>query len=130
MYAKYATIQEKEARYELIGCEDADIVLVAYGTTSRIARNAIDKCRQLGLKVGLLRPITLYPFPVAAFEKLIPTAKGFMAVEMSMGQMIDDVRISVAGRRPVAFFGRSGGVIPSPAEILTQVQAFAKEIAP
>jgi 2-oxoglutarate/2-oxoacid ferredoxin oxidoreductase subunit alpha len=123
IYAKYAAAEQRETRYELVRCDDADVVLVAYGTTSRIARSALEKCRRLGLRVGLLRPITLYPFPTAAFEKVIDRARAFLVVEMSMGQMLDDVRIAVAGRRPIGFYGRTGGVVPTPEEVVKQVQA-------
>ena len=122
LYAKYAAAEKREVRYELVQCDDADVVLVAYGTTSRIARSAMEKCRRLGLRVGLLRPITLYPFPTVAFEQVIPRAKSFLVVEMSMGQMVDDVKIAVAGRRPVGFYGRSGGVVPTPGEVVKAVQ--------
>jgi 2-oxoglutarate ferredoxin oxidoreductase subunit alpha len=123
LYAKYTAMERSEVRYELHQCEDADVVIVAYGTTSRIARSAIEKCRSLGLRAGLLRPITLYPFPFAAFERVIDRPQGFLVVEMSMGQMLDDVKIAVAGRKPIAFYGRTGGIVPTPEEIVKQVQA-------
>jgi 2-oxoglutarate ferredoxin oxidoreductase subunit alpha len=122
IYRKYAEMERTEFRYELHDCEQADVVVVAYGTTSRIARSAIEKCRRLGLRVGLLRPITLYPFPFAAFEQVVGRAKAFLVVEMSMGQMLDDVKIAVAGRRPIAFYGRTGGIVPTPEEVVKQVQ--------
>jgi len=123
LYAKYDAVERDEVRYELFQCDDADVVIVAYGTTSRIARSAIDKCRRLGLRVGLLRPITLYPFPHSAFEKVIARPKAFLVVEMSMGQMLDDVKIAVAGRKPISFYGRTGGIVPTPEEIVKRVQA-------
>ena len=123
LYAKYAAMERSEVRYELHQCDDADVVIVAYGTTSRIARSAIEKCRRLGLRAGLLRPITLYPFPFAAFERVIARPQGFLVVEMSMGQMLDDVKIAVAGRKPIAFYGRTGGIVPTPEEIVKQVRA-------
>jgi 2-oxoglutarate ferredoxin oxidoreductase subunit alpha len=123
LFAKYAAMERAEVRYELHQCDDADVVIVAYGTTSRIARSAIEKCRRLGLRAGLLRPITLYPFPFAAFEQVIARPQGFLVVEMSMGQMLDDVKIAVAGRKPVAFYGRTGGIVPTPEEIVKQVRA-------
>jgi len=122
IYAKYAAVERDETRYELHQCDDADFVIVAYGTTSRIARSAIEKCRQLGLRAGLLRPITLYPFPFEAFDRMVGRARAFLVVEMSMGQMLDDVKIAVAGRRPVGFYGRTGGVVPTPDEVIRQVQ--------
>jgi 2-oxoglutarate ferredoxin oxidoreductase subunit alpha len=123
IFAKYAEIERTEVRYELHQCDDAEVVIVAYGTTSRIARSAIEKCRRLGLRVGLLRPITLYPFPFAAFPPVIERAKMFLVVEMSMGQMLDDVKIAVAGRKPISFYGRTGGNVPTPEEVVKQVQA-------
>jgi 2-oxoglutarate ferredoxin oxidoreductase subunit alpha len=123
IFAKYAEIERTEVRYELHQCDDAEVVIVAYGTTSRIARSAIEKCRRLGLRVGLLRPITLYPFPFAAFPPVIERAKMFLVVEMSMGQMLDDVKIAVAGRKPISFYGRTGGIVPTPEEVVKQVQA-------
>jgi 2-oxoglutarate ferredoxin oxidoreductase subunit alpha len=123
LFAKYAEIERTEVRYELHQCDDAEVVIVAYGTTSRIARSAIEKCRRLGLRVGLLRPITLYPFPFAAFPPVIERAKMFLVVEMSMGQMLDDVKIAVAGRKPISFYGRTGGIVPTPEEVVKQVQA-------
>ncbi len=130
LYRKYAEMEANECRWELLACDDADIILVAYGTTARIARTTLDKCRREGLKVGLLRPITLFPFPKAPFDALCPTAKGFLVVEMSMGQMLDDVKIAVSGRRPVTFFGRTGGMVPSPLEIATRIRSFATELSP
>ncbi len=122
VYAKYAEIERREVRYELADCDDAEVVIVAYGTTSRIARSAVAKCRRLGLRVGLLRPITLYPYPQAAFDAVIDRVRAFLVVEMSMGQMLDDVKIAVAGRKPVAFYGRTGGVVPTPEEIVKRVR--------
>ena len=105
--------------------EDAEIVIVAFGASSRVARSAIKTAREEGIKVGMIRPITLWPFPEKAIEKTIPTAKKYLCVEMNMGQMVDDVRLVVNGRKPVEFFGRTGGVIPTPAEVLDQIRAFA-----
>ena len=123
LFAKYAEAERTEVRYELHACDDAEVVIVAYGTMSRIARSAIEKCRRLGLRVGLLRPITLYPFPLAAFARVCDRARAFLVVEMSMGQMLDDVKIAVAGWRPISFFGRTGGIVPTTEEVVQQVQA-------
>ena len=106
--------------------EDADIVLVAYGTTSRIARSAMRKCREQGVRVGLIRPITLWPFPEAAIRATLPTAKKYLCVEMSMGQMIDDVRLAVNGERPVEFYGRTGGMVPTVKEIVDHIMGMAQ----
>jgi 2-oxoglutarate ferredoxin oxidoreductase subunit alpha len=125
IYAKYAEIERTEVRYERFACDDADVVIVAYGTVSRIARSAIEKCRRLGLRVGLLRPIALYPFPFAAFTPVCDRAQALLVVEMSMGQMLDDVKIAVAGRKPIAFYGRTGGIVPTTEEVVKQVQALS-----
>ena len=98
-----------------------------YGTTARIARSAMRKLRENGLKVGLIRPITLWPFPNAPIQKAAKHAKAFLTVEMSMGQMVDDVRLAVNGQKPVSFYGRTGGIVPSVREIVEQVEALAKE---
>ena len=124
LQAKYAGIVEAEQKAELIECDDADLVIVAYGSTARIAKTAITQLRKEGLKVGLIRPISLWPFPVKAFEGIIPTVKSFLTVEMSAGQMVEDVRLTVNGRKPVHFYGRMGGIVPTPEEIAAQ----AKEI--
>lgn len=121
LQAKYDAIAAAECRWQEEMLEDAEIVLVAYGTTSRIARSAMRKCREKGIKVGLLRPITVWPFPEAAIRATIPTAKHYLCVEMSMGQMVDDVRLAVDGERPVSFYGRTGGMVPTVAEIVNQI---------
>lgn len=119
---KYNTIIKNETRHENYKTEDADIVFVAYGTTARIAKNAADALREEGIKAGVLRPITLWPFPERAFDEL--NCKAILTVEMSMGQMIEDVKLSVNGRLPVHFVGRSGGMVPEPKLIVEK----AKEI--
>ena len=106
-------MQENEQRWEATGLEGAELVIVAYGTTARIARSAMDNLNKKGWKIGLLRPITLWPFPEKGFQLLDETTKHLLVVEMSMGQMIDDVRIVNEGKRKIHFTGRSGGVIPS-----------------
>jgi 2-oxoglutarate ferredoxin oxidoreductase subunit alpha len=129
IYRKYEQAEREDVRFELVDCAQADVVIVAYGTTSRIARSAMEKCRRLGLRVGLLRPITLYPFPHRAFDTVLESAKAVLVVEMSMGQMLDDVKIAVAGRRPVFFYGRTGGIVPTPEEVVKQVQSILGGIA-
>ncbi|MBR5507356.1 MAG: 3-methyl-2-oxobutanoate dehydrogenase subunit VorB [Clostridia bacterium] len=121
---RYDEIAKNEVRYEAVDVEDADIVLVAYGTTARIAKTAMAKAKEKGYKVGIIRPITLWPFPFEAFEKALSksTDKTFLAVEMSMGQMVEDVRLAVNGRANVEFFGRTGGVVPTPKEILEKIE--------
>lgn len=119
---KYAAIARDEQKAELVHCDDAEIVIVAYGSTARIARTAVSQLRAAGHKVGLLRPISLWPFPVNAFEQVIPTVKSFLTVEMSSGQMIEDVKLTVNARKPVHFYGRMGGMVPTPEEIKAEVQ--------
>ena len=122
LQVKYNEMKEKEVRYELYNMENAEIVLVSYGTTSRIVKNAIVALKEEGIEVGLIRPITLWPFPEKAFAEIPASCKHVMSVEMSMGQMIDDIKISLAGRLPVSFFGRTGGMIPSPEEVAAAVK--------
>jgi len=122
LQAKYNEIAKNEQKAELINCEDADLIFVAYGSTARIAKTALTQLRQQGLKVGLLRPISLWPFPVDAFESVIPQAKSFLTLEMSAGQMVEDVRLIVNGRKPVHFYGRMGGIVPTPEEIAAKAQ--------
>ena len=124
-YERYEKIKEEEQRAEEFMTEDAEIVVVAFGASSRVARSAIKAAREEGIKVGMIRPITVWPFPDKTIEKVIPTAKKFLCVEMNMGQMVDDVRLVVNGRKPVEFFGRTGGVIPTPAEVLDRIRALA-----
>lgn len=126
LFKKYDAIKKNETRYELFNCDNADIILVAYGTTSRICKNAIKLAKEEGLNIGLIRPITLWPFPTEAFEKTINNTKlGYLTVEMSMGQMVEDVKNTVAGRKPVEFYGRTGGMIPTPEEILEAIKKMA-----
>ncbi len=122
-FARYEAIKEKEALSEQYLTQDADIVVVAYGATSRIVKSAVNQARAEGIKAGMLRPITVWPFPTKEVVQASETAKAFLCVEMSMGQMVDDVRLAVNGRRPVSFFGRTGGMVPSPAEVLEQIKA-------
>lgn len=127
MFDRYAEMEANETRYELYNCERADILLVAYGTTARIARTAIEYCDTLGIRAGLLRPISLFPFPTKAFDQVIDQVRAVLTVEMSMGQMVDDVKIAVAGRKPVHFYGRTGGNIPMPDAIAAYAQEILKE---
>ncbi len=127
LYAKYAVMEQEETRWQEEMTEDADYVIVAYGTTARICRSAMRKLRDAGIKVGLIRPITLWPFPNAPIQAAAKKAKGILTVEMSMGQMVDDVRLAVNGECPVEFYGRTGGVVPTVREIITEVEKMAKE---
>lgn len=121
---KYKKIEENEVRYELFNCdEEVDLILVAYGTTSRICKNVIKMAAKEGMKLGLVRPITLWPFPMEAFEKTINKTKhGYLSVEMSCGQMVEDIRLAVSGRKPVDFYGRTGGMVPLPNDILKKIK--------
>lgn len=116
---KYRTIEAEEVRFEMIDCDDADYIIVAYGSSARIAQKSIQLARKEGIKVGLLRPITLWPFPKKQINDLIDQGvKGFLSVEMSAGQMVEDIRLTVGDRTKVEHFGRYGGVIHSPEEVV------------
>ena len=123
LQAKYKEIQENEVRYSTYLTEDAEYLFVAYGSMSRICEAVVDQAREAGYKVGLLRPITLFPFPEKQISELASKVKGILTVEMSAGQMVEDVRLAVNGKVPVEFFGRMGGMIPSPEDVL---EAFYK----
>jgi 2-oxoglutarate ferredoxin oxidoreductase subunit alpha len=116
---KYRNIEADEVKYELINCDDADYIIIAYGSSSRISQKAVQLAREEGIKVGILRPITLWPFPKKPIDELVKRGvKGFLSVEMSAGQMVEDVRLAVYERTKVEHFGRYGGVIHSPEEVL------------
>ena len=119
---KYKTISEREQRYELYKCDDADIIIVAYGSVARIAKNVVQVARDEGIKVGVLRPITLWPFPTKAFEEVVDKPKAFLTVEMSSGQMLEDVKLAVKERKPVYFTGRMGGMIPRVDDIMAKIR--------
>lgn len=120
---KYDRIAVAEVSYENYRVEDAEIVLTAYGSTARIARNAVDILRESGIEAGLLRPQTLWPFPNVGFQQLSRQCANILCVEMSCGQMVDDVRLAVNGRIPVHFYGRCGGVIPTPEELVEKARS-------
>ena len=120
LHAKYARMAEREQRWESYAADDADLVIVAFGLTGRIARTAVDALRSAGRKVGLLRPISLFPFPVEGFRPLAKRLRRYLVVEMNAGQMVEDVKrtlFDLACLDPVSFYGRQGGVIPTPEEI-------------
>jgi 2-oxoglutarate ferredoxin oxidoreductase subunit alpha len=121
---KYKTIEEKEIRYEEIMCEDADYIITAFGLVARICTKAAELARAKGLKVGVFRPITVYPFPYAQIKSHTEKIKGILDVEMNAGQMIEDVKLSVAGKVPVEFHGRMGGIVPTPDEILEALEKY------
>lgn len=115
---KYEEIRKNEVRYETVLCDDADYVIVAFGSAARIAQKAIEIARAEGIKVGLLRPITLWPFPTEAIAKMAEGKKGMLSVEINAGQMVEDVRLAVNGKISVEHFGRLGGIVPEPNEIV------------
>ncbi|MDD5496622.1 MAG: 3-methyl-2-oxobutanoate dehydrogenase subunit VorB, partial [Candidatus Omnitrophica bacterium] len=120
---KFKEIKSAETRSEHINIKDSDIVLVAYGSVSRMAKAAMEKARQKGLRVGLIRPITLWPFPGDLIRQAALRAKKFLVVEMSSGQMVEDVMLAVSGKAEVDFYGRMGGGIPAEDEILQRIEA-------
>jgi len=126
LQAKYRRIAQNETRCEECDVADADVALVAYGTSARISKEAVSLARAKGFRLGLLRPITLWPFPNVAIRKLAEQGTKFLVAEMSAGQMIDDVRLAVEGRAPVAFVGRAGGAILDTQEILAAARDLAK----
>lgn len=119
---KYRTIKEREVRYETIELDDADIMIVAFGSASRIAEKAIELAREEGIKAGLFRPITLWPFPEKQIAKAAHGKRGVLVAEINAGQMIQDVRLSVNGEEPVEHFGRLGGIVPEPEEIVKAIK--------
>jgi len=119
---KQKKIEANEVRFSSLLLEDAEIAIVAYGTAGRIAQSAIKQARDEGIKVGLLRPISLYPFPYDEIGKVADQVKRILVVEMSGGQMLDDVRLAVNGKIPVDFYGRMGGMVPLPDEVFEQIQ--------
>ena len=123
---KYKQLNEKEVRFEKINCDDADYMIVAYGSASRICEKAVELARAEGIKVGLLRPITLYPFPTKEIQNMAKQVKAILTVEMSAGQMIQDVRLAVNGAIPVEYFGRLGGIIPTPEEVAAALKNIIK----
>lgn len=123
MQAKYAAAQLHETRYAEYRSDNAELILVAYGSPARIAKTVVDMARDEGMAVGLLRPITLFPFPSARMAEYAKNGSRFMALEMSAGQMVEDVRLAVNGMADVAFYGRTGGVVPTPTDILNVVRA-------
>ncbi len=118
LQAKFAEISAREVRWAGERLDDAELVIVAYGTAARVARSAIALARERGIPVGLFRPVSLWPFPSAALDEVARRARGVLVVELSAGQMVEDVRLAVEGRVPVAFEGRTGGMIPTPGQVV------------
>lgn len=125
-YERYAKIQESEQKAEEYLVDDAEIIIVAYGASARVGRSAVNKAREKGIKAGLVRPITLWPFPADAVKRAAAQAKCLLTVEMSMGQMVDDVRLASECKVPVHFYGRTGGMIPTPASVLSEIEKLVK----
>lgn len=123
---KYQTIKENEVRYEKTMCDDADYIIVAFGSAARISEKAIELARKEGIKVGLLRPITLWPFPYNEVADVAEGKKGILSVEINAGQMVEDIRLAVNGKVPVGHFGRLGGIVPEPDEIVRALQTFGE----
>ncbi|OIP83188.1 MAG: 3-methyl-2-oxobutanoate dehydrogenase subunit VorB [Porphyromonadaceae bacterium CG2_30_38_12] len=118
LQGRYREIEKNEVLFEEINCEDANYILVAFGISARICQKTSELARAEGLKVGLIRPITLYPFPTEQIKKRAEQVKGMLSVELSAGQMVEDVRLAVNGKIPVEFYGRMGGIVPTPDEVL------------
>ena len=118
---KYDVIEANELQYEMDRTEDAELVFVAYGTMARVVKNCVNEMRAEGLKVGLIRPKTVWPYPYKAFDE-IPACKNLFVIEMSLGQMVEDVKLGSNGRYPVHFYGRPGGMVPEPKEIIARAK--------
>jgi len=127
LVAKYEEVKKNEVRYEEINTEDAEYLMVAYGLCARICHKAVNMAREKGIKVGLLRPITLFPYPTERLNKLADKMKLMLTVELNSGQMVEDVRLSVNGKVPVEFYGRLGGMLPNPDEIVNKLENLIKK---
>jgi len=123
LLAKYDEIRDKEVRFEEFQCEDAEYLLIAYGTSARVCQKSVQLAREQGIKAGLLRPITLFPFPTKRINELAGIVKGMLSVEMSAGQMVEDVLLSVNGKVPVYHFGRMGGIVTTPEEVVENLKS-------
>jgi len=122
LFRRWAEVEANEVRYKEYFLDDAEIVIVGFGTAGRVALSAVRAARAKGIKVGLLRPITVSPFPYQVLDELAGRARAFLVTEMNMGQMLDDVRLAVQGRVPVQFYGRTGGMVPFPDEIMSEIE--------
>lgn len=126
-FKKYDVVQAELPEADCYLTEDADIIVTGYGASARIARSAVNAARAEGIKAGLIRPITLWPFPEKAYADTADRVRAYLDVEMSMGQMVDDVRLATSCKKPVEFFGRTGGVIPKPSEVLEKIRELDKK---
>ena len=124
-FERYKTIEENEARYESFMMEDAEYCVVAFGIASRVSKNAVKAAREMGIKVGMIRPITLWPFPKKPLAEAADKVKGFLSVELSMGQMIEDVKLATECKKPVELCNRVGGMIPTPEQVLEAIKKMA-----
>ena len=125
-YERYKLIEETEAMCEEYMMDDAEICVAAFGIAARVSKNAVDEARKMGIKVGLIRPITVWPFPKAAFAKAADKVKAFISVELSMGQMIEDVKLATSCKKPVFLCNRAGGMIPAPEQVLASIKEAAE----
>ena len=121
-YKKYAEVEKNETMYEEYMMDDAEICIAAFGIAARVSKNAIDEARKMGIKVGMIRPITLWPFPKEVFNKAADKVKAFVSVEMSMGQLIEDVELATRCKKPVLLCNRSGGMIPTLEDVLAKIK--------
>jgi 2-oxoglutarate ferredoxin oxidoreductase subunit alpha len=128
LQAKLREIEKNEVRFRDYETDDADLLLIAFGTVGRICQTVVRQARAKGLKVGLLRPVTLWPFPAARIAELAEQVQGILVVEMNAGQMLEDVRLAVEGRVPVRFYGRMGGIVPFPDEITSELEVLTAEL--
>ena len=124
-FKRYDVVKENEVRSDEFMTEDADVLVVAYGITARIAKSAVMAAREKGIKAGLFRPITLWPYPDKALARAAEKAKKLLVCELNMGQMVDDVKVAISCSRPVSFYGRTGGMMPAPEDILAQIKTLA-----
>ena len=122
LQAKYQRMAKEEVRFETTQCDDADYIFVAFGLSARICQKVVQMGREKGIKVGLFRPITLFPYPYQQLENLADKAKGFMCIELNAGQMFEDVRLAIKNKVPAEYYGRMGGMVPTPGEVLEQLE--------
>ncbi|MDR0942996.1 MAG: 3-methyl-2-oxobutanoate dehydrogenase subunit VorB [Ruminococcus sp.] len=125
---RYKDIEAKHTTAESFLCDDAELVIVAYGATARVCKSAVNASRAKGIKAGLFRPVTLWPYPKKELVAASSNAKTLLTVEMSTGQMIEDVKLAIECKKPVEFYGRTGGIIPTPAEVLAQIEKITKTL--
>ena len=128
LYEKYAVMEKELERVECEGLEDAEVVFVAFGTMARLAREAIELLGEQGVKAGLIRPISLWPYPYSAFDRLSDKTKAVVSVELSMGQMMQDIQLGVKGRVPVKLIHRVGGMLPTSLEVVEKTKKILEEV--